>query len=454
MRKHNKTIEEICSYIVDSNGFTESDYKTAKYLLLDNLGCVIGAVAFPPIQNTLRAYKSYISTSSIIDPFILGTLGNALDFDDTYILTTPPVTCHPGSAIVPTVLSCALYTNSSIKEVLDAIIVGYNAGLIFGHLSATNTKSIQGMGSWIALGACAAASRMLKLPILSVARSLSLTTKFSPLPTLSKFADYKSGEVDWIKNNLGWASLAGMMSAIMTAEGVQGPHDAFFEPGGYFSIVHATNKGMKEIGLNNISSYIHKVALKPYPCCRFTHSSIEAIEELMTDDNVDTYDENAIDSISVELASKFASTNLNNYPRNVIDAQFSIPYLLSARILLGSDYLEWLEEKSINRKDLKSLSSKINLSHWRGNKHMTLAAKVQMNFSCGIRKQTTVEVPLGDPLKPLTEEMMNKKFYKLTYSKMRSSSELFFKTIIQCNLNEPFYGLLLVFTKSLEKNLL
>ena len=423
-------ITKITNYVVRKNSVSLEALQRARLLVLDNLGCILGALDFGPSIPFLNAYRISPLAPYFLNPLLLGSLGNLLDFDDTILSQYPPLTGHPGSAIIPAALAAAIHADVDAKTFFEAVAVGYEVGIRMGLISAPAEGNIRGMGSWVVFGACSAAARILLDTEPKVSRALSLAGKFAPLPTLSKFADYSHGEVDWIKNNLGWASLGGFLAAYLTANGLKGPAHFFEDPNGFFQMVRsADNISNEKINGLGTYSFINDVALKPYPCCRFIHSSLDALNQAVEKQRVNMT--TLINHIEVETASGFAATSLINYPSTEIDAQFSIPYTLSASLILGPWHAGWLRKESIERRDIISLAQRIVVKKWE-KKCPFMAARVTVYYTNGSRVQASVENPLGDPTNLLPVNLVKDKFFKLSRLRLGGMSDTLSYEVLGC----------------------
>jgi 2-methylcitrate dehydratase PrpD len=428
-------ITKITNYVVRKNSVSLEALQRARLLVLDNLGCILGALDFVPSIPFLNAYRISPLAPYFLNPLLLGSLGNLLDFDDTILSQDPPLTGHPGSAIIPAALAAAIHADVDAKTFFEAVAVGYEVGIRMGLISSPAEGNIRGMGSWMVFGACSAAARILLNTKPEVSRALSLAGKFAPLPTLSKFADYSRGEVDWIKNNLGWVSLGGFLAAYLTANGLKGPAHFFEEPNGFFQMVCSTiDISSEKIKDLEAYAFIRDVALKPYPCCRFIHSSLDALNQTIEKQRVNMT--TSINQIDVETASDFAATSLSNYPSTEIDAQFSIPYTLAASLILGPWYAGWLKKESIKRKDIISLAQRVVVKKWE-KKHPFLAARVTVYYTNGSQVQASVENPIGEPSNPLPLDLVRDKFLRLSHSRLGEMSDALSHEVLCCPDDAP-----------------
>ena len=88
-----------------------------------------------------------------------GVLANALDYDDGHRITKG----HPGAIVIPAALAAAEAADASMVELLEAIAVGYELAVRAGTRLHATEAQYHASAAWGALGAAAAASRLLGL---------------------------------------------------------------------------------------------------------------------------------------------------------------------------------------------------------------------------------------------------------------------------------------------------
>ncbi len=146
---------------------------------------------------------------------------------------------------------------------------------------------------------------------------------------------------------------------------------------------------------------VRLVSLKPYPSCRYTHSTLDAIQRLKRK-NVIKVDN--IKRINVYLASDFAAKNLTFYPRNVIDAQFSLPFLAAVSLMKNFDKYRWILREDIGNRVVLRTAQKIRINRdvktGIVHKENELACRVTVEMKSSQRLQEKVMIPRGDPRNP------------------------------------------------------
>ncbi len=83
----------------------------------------------------------------------------------------------------------------------------------------------------------------------------------------------------WLKRmHPGWAAHSGLIAATLWGAGFRGPATVFEGSGGLYrshieEIPSAETLGLDDLGQRWMTP---EIALKPYPCCHFTHAFVDA----------------------------------------------------------------------------------------------------------------------------------------------------------------------------------
>ena len=102
---------------------------------------------------------------------------------------------------------------------------------------------------------------------------------------------------------------------------------------------------------------IHRISLKPYPCCRLFHSTIDALRDVTEDF---TTPEDAIAGITVGGPEIMVTQHMLRRPRSVMAAQYSLPYALGASIVCGPGRYEGYEEERLADPRILSLADRVD----------------------------------------------------------------------------------------------
>lgn len=128
-----KELVAIADYVVNHNITSDEAYSTARYCLLDALGCAYLAKQYPACTKLLSHSKDLVSVA-----FDIGILIRWLDFNDTWLAAEWG---HPSDNL-GAILAIAQDKNLSVGEVLTAMIKAYE---IQGILALKNSFNRVGL---------------------------------------------------------------------------------------------------------------------------------------------------------------------------------------------------------------------------------------------------------------------------------------------------------------------
>jgi 2-methylcitrate dehydratase PrpD len=219
-----------------------------------------------------------------------------------------------------------------------------------------------------------------------------------------------------VKNNYGWASLAGVNATILAKMGYTGPSDIFEGDTGFWRMYGSDRCDFDKFrhGLGR-TYHILKVGFKPYACVRYTHPALDATLKIIKDNKLVPGD---IERITVSTFSDITILPWNDQkPKTVQSALFSVPYCIASAIT-GSTGLEWFTEASLRSPKILRVAKKVELVgdpeadkvkvEW-GKGYV---AKVQICSKKGFF-QDAVDYPKGEPENPMTDEELRAKFKQL-----------------------------------------
>lgn len=310
--------------------------RTAKRCVLDSLGCALGGNVAPVSQQLMRLARRWsgeptatvlcaeeFRTTPIAAGFVNAGLANALDYDDTLV-------GHHGSTVIPAALALGEAFHVSGTRFLEAVVAGYEVSI--RCMSCLQPKFTRFSGGWDlgtlqTLGATAAASRILGLNARKTFDALGIALSTAPLPMIRKEKSLMGVRSDF-KSGYGWSVQAGLEATLLAAEGFTAQDHCLDGELGFWA-----DKGHVQLGLEGLSDrlgegfLIEQVAFKPYPTCRFLHTSLESLEQIISSESTVP---DQIERIEVATFGLLTDEYHNiPQPASFTEAQFSLPFCLA-----------------------------------------------------------------------------------------------------------------------------
>ena len=267
----------------------------AKVLTLDFLGSAIRArreaESTPSLLKMLEAlaldtkgestvFGDTKTWTPAVAALLNGALGHSLDFDDTHADSS----LHPSAPVVPAAFAVGEMVGASGREVLTAIVAGYEVCCRLGNALDPTSHYARGFHPTATAGTYGAAAAAGKLFGLSreqivAAFGVSGSQAAGSLQFLVNGAWNKRYQV-------GAAAMNGVIAATLarndfvgSTEAVEGKHGLLV---GYSDNPHP-DKAVAGLG----STYeTMKIGVKPYPSCRYTHAALDAIIAMRREHNL------------------------------------------------------------------------------------------------------------------------------------------------------------------------
>ena len=422
-------VEELARNVVKTS-FEVFDNKTieqAKNRLIDIVGCLIGgasAPGCPELRDLVREWGGKKEATVLIhggkapagNVAMLNSI-MARSFD--YGVITPyigdrPVWAHIAETNIPTAITMAEWRQAGGKELLTALILGDD---LTTRIAAASTRAIsQGWdtpGTVGKFGATAIACKLMGMDERQIINAFGIVLN----QLAGSFHPIQEG-AHCFKLAQGLASRDGIIAAELSAKGWTGGSDPLLGKYGYFALYckeHDPGFLTRNLG----KEFYGDCTFKPYPSCRFIHSTIDCALELVHSHDIIAGD---IADITINVAPMHFDSPLNQpfeigeFPQG--KATFSLRYHVANVLVRKSVRLEHLTEKFIRDPEVGDLARKVTVTGTMP-PEMIEAAGVTVRMKDGREFNAYVDCAKGNPLKkPLSKEEIEEKFWdNVTFSK-------------------------------------
>jgi 2-methylcitrate dehydratase PrpD len=325
------------------------------------------------------------------------TAASALDLDDGHRRAGG----HPGAAIVPTVLAVGPSAGASGQDMIAAIAAGYEVAVQVGAARDFSRLDTLSTGRWCAYGTVAAAGLLFRDDPATLAQAFAVAGVLSPGLSAAGYSTIMGNQA---KEGIPWAVMTGLTALELARRGFTGPLDILDHPDYYDA---ATIKDKLGTG-----SALTSVYFKPYACCRWIHSALDAAIELAGGHNLPADDIQTVDVFTFERTLR-----LNNYadPATLEGAQYSLPFCLAVAAVGGAEALMPLSPDWLHRPEIVALARRVNLhldTELDARFPAETGARVCLQTAGGVVEQS-VRHPLGDPANTMDRIRLVAKFKKL-----------------------------------------
>ena len=253
--------------------------------------------------------------------FVNGTVGHALDYDDTHFLFTG----HPTASAFPTALALGEELGSSIDEIMLAYMCGVEISTRLGHILGYShyNKGFHQTATSGAFGATLVASKLLKLDAKQIENALGIvSTRASGLK--SQFGTMGK------PFHAGIAASNGIEAAKLSKLGFVSCENGIECNQGFLK-THAWDETLPEAAINGLGKdfLFPEIKYKFHACCHGLHAFLEALDELKTKNN---FNPDSIEKISIQTQPSWLQVCNINSPKTGLEAKFS--YRLTAAMSL------------------------------------------------------------------------------------------------------------------------
>lgn len=292
------------------------------------------------------------------------SMGHALDYDDTGEGPT-----HPSVVIVPTCLAVAEHKGRiSGREFITSVALGTDMLCRLGAAFRMGQKGLPAGGhpggGWHLtaiygyIAAAGTAGRILGLNQEKLVNALGIAYHQSA-------GNGQSVNEGVLTKRMGpgFSSRGGIMATFLAANGITGAKNCLEGECGLYNLYHLGKYDPKPLTANlGKRFYGDTVGMKPFPCCKGSHGFAEVALALITNNEIRAEE---IEEINVfcpdENSFLVHPLAKRSRPENPVDAQFSIPWVVSAIIARKRASVGDFTEEAIRSPDILAVSGKIRI---------------------------------------------------------------------------------------------
>lgn len=397
-----------------------------KYLLLDHLGVAIrGAQSessaavrrflkrmgghgrgVPVIGTEIEAEASFAALAN-------GAAAHAPEMDDV----VNAASLHPSVCVVPAALSAAHLASSTGKDLVIAIVAGYEVMVKLGIAldpAAHYARGFHPTGTCGVFGAAVASARLLGMDEAATTHALGIAGSQA-----SGLLEFLSDGSFTKRFHAGWSAHSGLIAALLAREGFTGPASVIEGKFGFLKAYSPASDSGKVLGGWADPYEVMRASIKPHACCRYKQGPIDCILSIMRENRIDP---GSVEKVTVGiLKAGFALVaeprEAKLSPRTIVDAQFSMPFGAAVAIVRGSAFLDEYCMENISSPEIRAMMKRVHCvldPSIETGFPLKWPAAVEIETKDGGRYRSRLSYPKGDPENPLSWEELIDKFLRLT----------------------------------------
>lgn len=343
-----------------------------------------------------------------------GTAAHALDFDDNF----DPAKAHATAVLAPAILALAEQEGASGRDCLDAYIAGLQ---ILGRVGQGVNPPHRNRG-WHAtatlgaIGAAAAAARLLRLPAEQAGHALSMSTSMAA-GFMSQFGTMTK------PLHAGLAAKAGVMAASLARAGIDaGLHTLNGKTGMNRLMVGPDYEQLRdrlthvEHGQNLRFETGHPgepllilssgFRVKRFPNCGSAHRAMDGLLQLRAEHGFSAAD---VAGIDVHAPASHLANLMYTDPQDGLQAKFSLEYGLAVLLLGGDCTLADFTDGMARRPEVRALYPLIH-RHPVDKAEGEFPTEVGVRLKDGRQLRISVSMPVGSLAAPFSIEEYWRKY--------------------------------------------
>lgn len=309
---------------------------------------------------------------------------------------------HAGSAIFPSLLGVAdaLRTSGQAISGRDFAVwlaVAYEVCYRAGQVQHATCADYHTSGAWTSVGVAAAAARMIGCDRDAIRHAAGIGEYHGPRSQMMRCIDFPT----MLRDGVGWGAPSGVTGAYLAREGFTGAPALTCESAEGAPYWEDLGEGWRTV------DHTH---YKAYPCCRWAHPALDAVQDLMRDNDL-THER--IERVKIRTFH-YATRLAGHEPQSLDDFTYAIAFPVAVMIVRGRLGVGELTPETLNDPDILRVSRNTELiddPHYTKISVGKRWADVTLVTADGGEFTSDPRTPRGDTDAPLSDDEIAAKFH-------------------------------------------
>ncbi len=420
---------KLAQYISGSEyeDLTSAAIASAKRSALDTMGAMLAGSTAPGIETVVEMARRWGGCQeahlvgfgdllpSPLAAWCNGTMARALEIDDCVDFL--PI--HPSASAVPALLVLAeLKKNLSGRDFLTSLAVGQDVKIRMGLAVRQNAMQSGRNNMFKIFAPTAALARAMGLDPEKTQNALGISFSFA----VGDGQCALDGALT-LRLQQGIVAQGALLSVLLSSQGFTGARDFLLGKFGYLRAFEPDPRLeylTQDLGRK---FYGEQITIKPFSACRATHPAIDLALRLRSEANLNLQ---SIRKVTVRSCPEIH--NLVGSPReakikpdSVPTAQFSIQFTVAAALVRGDVFLKEIEPESLKDKEILHLAQRVYVEPDPSLRTDFVLGRTLMEIELVGRSPVKgeIDLPLGNPSRPMTYEACASKFLKCAHYSVR-----------------------------------
>jgi len=312
-----------------------------------------------------------------------------------------PVKGHAGSAIFPALIAfCDVRKEQgnpvSATEFLTAMAIGYEVGYRSGLTMHETVADYHTSGAWTAVGVAAMGAKLLGLSHEQTRHAMGIAEYHGPRSQMMRCIDHPT----MLRDGVGWGAPSGVSAVFLAQSGFTGAPAITVEDAG--AAQHWSDLGERW--------EIDRTHYKLYPVCRWAHPAVDAADELMKENKLESSDLESVRIQTFHNAIRLAGHN----PQTLDEITYGIAFPTAMMIVRGQIGPAELDPDVLTDAEIRRISLATELVETEHYNRISVGerwADVTLMLKDGRSFQSLPRKPRGDPDTPLSDNEVTGKFH-------------------------------------------
>lgn len=361
----------------------------------------VGLMGGNPHATLVTGGKSSVLNAALVN----GASSHIVELDDIHKSSI----IHAATVVIPAALAVAEWKQLSGKDLLVAIVIGYEICYRIGEaVSPSHYYYWHNTATCGTFGSAAAVAKLLKLD------------KEGFINTLGNAGSQAAGLWEFIEDGAmtkqlhpGKAAMNGMLAAILAEKEFTGAKKILEGSRGFFKAMSATYDERKITNDLGKTFKIMENSFKLHASCRHTHPAIDLAIAIV---NEYKFESNQIKSIKIGTYRATMAIADNPNPTTIYASKFSSQFCTALALVQKRASLDDFNQENLFNATIRTIMNKITViidpeidqaypEKW--------GSKVTVTLTDGTTFSRQTDYPKGDPENPLTREELQAKFANL-----------------------------------------
>ncbi len=408
-------IEALANFVAETQWeqIPEAVQQHAKLVFLDTLGVILAGSVRPEVQQLRKRLAATAGTGATVyargwptqDPrtaaLLNGISGRAIELCEGLRL----VSGQAAMQVLPGVLAVAESAQSSGRETITAMVVGYDvAARLCTAFTARPLAHQNGQACLLAAAAAGARTRGLNAADTSRAMRIATTLLLTP--------SYTSTVAGATTLNVagGMSGFVGALAPELALAGFEAQDDAIEE-----ALGHLVGSGFKPDGMLEALGTRWEITrnyFRLHACCNPIHPAIDALQEVLKALRPQPADIERIDVATY----RFASVMANPDPPNYFGSKYSLPHATAVLVVKGNAGHGAIDDDALSDPVIAALRHRVHVTEDPAMSAVVprlRPARVTVTLKDGRQSTRACESHRGDFHQPYAESEIRDKFREL-----------------------------------------